>query len=115
MLERFLVQLGQLRKSLCHVCLTEQDLYSSVFAGGFAAGWTGGRAAKCLHVCSCGVVGRYACCMMLAWGRTNHTSATGLACVPPSCPQFIVMGPLFHFLKDMGIELSDRGITANCW
>jgi len=23
----------------------------------------------------------------------------GLACVIPSCPQFIVMGPLFHFLK----------------
>ncbi|CAE7877714.1 unnamed protein product [Symbiodinium microadriaticum] len=42
------------------------DLYSSVFAGGFAAGWTG-----------------------------------GLACVPPSCPQFIVMGPLFHFLKEL--------------
>ncbi|CAE7357223.1 unnamed protein product [Symbiodinium natans] len=42
------------------------DLYESVFAGGFAKGWTGG------------------------W-----------ACVPPSCPQFIVMGPLFHFLKDL--------------
>ncbi|CAJ1329127.1 unnamed protein product [Effrenium voratum] len=25
----------------------------------------------------------------------------GFACVPPSCPQFIVMGPLFHFLKDL--------------
>lgn len=25
----------------------------------------------------------------------------GLACVPPSCPQFIVMGPLFHFLKEL--------------
>ena len=26
-------------------------------------------------------------------------SMPGFACVPPSCPQFIVMGPLFHFLK----------------
>ena len=27
--------------------------------------------------------------------------AAGLACVLPSCPQFIVMGPLFHFLKEL--------------
>eukprot|EP00439_Symbiodinium_sp_Y106_P044594 s2309_g5.t1 len=54
------------------------DLYSSVFAGGFAAGWTG-----------------------------------GLACVPPSCPQFIVMGPLFHFLKDTGIEVSPKGASVS--
>lgn len=45
---------------------TAWELYMDVFAGGFAAGWTG-----------------------------------GLACVPPSCPQFMVMGPLFHFLKEM--------------
>mmetsp|Transcript_46632 Transcript_46632/g.74249 ORF Transcript_46632/g.74249 Transcript_46632/m.74249 type:complete len:318 (-) Transcript_46632:38-991(-) len=45
---------------------TAWELYMDVFAGGLAAGWTG-----------------------------------GLACVPPSCPQFMVMGPLYHFLKEM--------------
>jgi len=40
------------------------ELYKSVFAGGFASGWTGGTTV-----------------------------------VLPSCPQFIVMGPLYHFLK----------------
>ena len=32
----------------------------------------------------------------------------GLACVPPSCPQFIVMGPLFHFLKAGDLDLNTQ-------
>eukprot|EP00438_Fugacium_kawagutii_P004959 Skav222390 [mRNA] locus=scaffold4422:42345:43323:+ [translate_table: standard] len=58
---------------------TAWELYMDVFAGGLAAGWTG-----------------------------------GLACVPPSCPQFIVMGPLFELLGSVMLAVICSSMAESC-
>ena len=69
-------------------------------------------------VSACVFVRRRTMCVLRAADMQSHESeyhmsVAGLACVPPSCPQFIVMGPLFHFLKDTGIEVSPKGASVS--